>query len=127
MWMKTTVHIKSVEKLSNDTFFKVVITHEGETAHETLVAESMEELIKRPNIEITYDEDSTIEDVIDDLDMTDAEISDFETDGAFDVYVHKVRAKYGEITYDIEGELVGTYKTERGARNKALKVASKIR
>jgi len=131
--MKTTVHIKSIEVLGGDTFFKVEIFHNGEVVNETIVAETMEELIKRPNVEITYDEEfateegNTIEEIIYDLDMSDAEVSDFETDGKFDVYLHKVTAKHGEVSYNADGEFVGTYKTEKTANKKALQIANKIR
>lgn len=128
--MQNSAHIKSFEILGKDTFFNVEIAYNGEVSHEALIAEKMEELIKRGNIEVTYDEDfssedeTTIDQVIEHLNMTHAEVTDFETDGQFDVYLHKVVAKYGELSYDVTGQFVASYKTEKSANKKVIQITS---
>lgn len=130
--MKTIAHIHSVEVLSNETMFNVQVSKGGVTGMKSLTAVDMEKLIKGSNVEVTYNEDfarkddSTIDQIIDNLDMTHAEVTDFETDGEFDVYIHKVSANHGEVSYDGAGEFIGSYKTEKTANKKALKLANKI-
>ncbi|UGO50871.1 hypothetical protein PQE70_gp018 [Bacillus phage vB_BanS_Nate] len=126
----TTVYIKSFDTLVTDVFFQVEISHNGEIQYETMSPESLMELIKRPNVEVTYDEEfesgRSIDQMIDSVDMMYAEICNDDTDGEFDLYLHMVTAKYGEVTYDREGKFIRTYKTFKSAKNRALKLTNNI-
>lgn len=127
--MKTVAHINSVEVIKYETFFHVEMNND----EVTIAVNDMENLIKNPNIEVTYDEDfitkdeELIEQIIDNLRMDHAEVTDFETDGEYDVYLHKVTTRYGKVSYDIEGQYIGSWKTEKTAIKKALQVAPKIK
>lgn len=124
-----TLNIMSVEKLSNNYIFKVEIVANGEKKIDFLVDERLVEVI---NVfqEITYCEEfemasgETIEQALENIGLTYAEVAD--EDGEFDVYLHKVTVSYGEVVCDIEGKFVQTFKTEKAAHNKALKIAERI-
>uniref|UniRef100_A0AB39C7M8 Uncharacterized protein n=1 Tax=Bacillus phage KoopaTroopa TaxID=3234046 RepID=A0AB39C7M8_9CAUD len=128
---KSTVHIYRVDVIAGDTFYKVEINYDGHTQWETLCTESMQELIRRSNVEVTYDEefeteDFTIEQMLDQDNMSCVEICSDDTDGEYDVYFHKVTAKYGEVSYDADGEFIRTYKSFKSAQNRALKLSNNI-
>lgn len=126
---KSTAYIHRVDVIAGDVFYKVEINHKGEVQFETLCAESMQELIRRNDMEVSYNEefeteDFTIEQMLDQDNMSLVEID--EQEGEYDVYFHKVTVKYGEVEYDAEGEFIRTYKTEKGAVNRAKKFGCKI-
>ncbi|QIW89700.1 hypothetical protein PQE71_gp018 [Bacillus phage Izhevsk] len=128
---KSTVHIYAVFILGGDTFYKVEMPHEDYVQRETFCAESMGEIIRRSDIEVTYDEEFevgeiTIESMLDQDNLSCVEICSDDTDGEYDVYFHKVTAKYGEVTYDADGEFIKTYKRLKSAQSKALTLSNNI-
>jgi hypothetical protein len=124
-----TLHIMSVEKLSNNYIFKVEMYYNGENKIDFLVDERLVEVINMFQ-DITYCEEfematgETIEQALENIGLTYAEIADEGEE--FDVYLHKVTVSYGEVSCDIEGKFIQTFKTEKAAKNKALKIAERI-
>jgi len=120
---KTTVHVYRVDTICEDVIFRVEITHNGHTQWEGLDCEQMQSFIRKPNTEITYDEefeteDYNIEQKLEELHCV--EICSDDTDGEYDLYFHKVRARHGEVEYDGDGEFIRTYKSLKSAQKKAL-------
>lgn len=128
---KTTVHIYEVFVLGGDTFYKVEMSRGWDTQRETFCAESMSELVRRADVEMTYDEEFeteefTIEQMLDRDNLSCVEVCSDDTDGEYDVYYHKVKAKRGEVSYDADGDFIRTYKNLKSAQNRASKLSKYI-
>jgi hypothetical protein len=129
----TNIHINKVDQIAEDKFFHIEVSHKGETQHEIVAVETLQELITQENVEVTYDnefeteeEGETIEQAIDNAKLSRAEIDYIFEDEIYDIYYHEVRARHGEVTYDMGGEYIKTYKTEKAAVNNAKKLASTV-
>jgi hypothetical protein len=119
--MTNQITITKIETLSEDTFFTIEINTDQK---EIVSLETMKEIIKYPNNEVSYEEEleteegTTVDQLIDAVELEIAEDEDGLTGKpVFDIYKHKMRASFGEITYDVAGEYVKTFKTEKGAQN----------
>ena len=94
-----------------------------------MTGEAIAEIIKQGDLEITYDqafqmEDGlTIEQALDNLDLSYAEVNETEQD-EFDVYLHEVRVRNGLVGVDVSGKFINSYKKHNPARNKALKLVN---
>lgn len=122
--MQKTYHITEVQERDGKDIF---ITAEGSS----LTQEEVVALARTVNTEITYDEEFSrpgdllsIDQGIDRGVTTFIEVT--HDDGFWDVYTHEVKAKYGEVTYDFEGQFKKAYKTENGAMNYAKKLGGVI-
>lgn len=126
---KQTMTIKAVEVLAGDVFYKVegmaffpkTGSKELEFFTETYTHEQMTEVIKSAQFEIEYnDEFETEEGMTIEQALTVAPIQYFEIadeDGEYDVYTHVATVKYGEVSMDVQGEFLKTYKTLKGAES----------
>lgn len=124
MKMKNAIHIKEVQEREGKDVF---ITDTGSC----LTQEEVVALARTVNTEITYDEEFSrpgdmlsIDQGIDRGVTTFIEVT--HDDGFWDVYIHEVKSKYGEVTYDFEGQFKKAYKTENGAMNYAKKLGGVI-
>jgi len=107
-----TIEIIKVEEIEEDVFFTVEWVDEGTRRQEVIERATLIELAGK--VEILYNEyNEELESAIDNADITYIEIADEEDE--YDVYYHGVSVKYGEVTIDIEGDFVKTYKTYKGA------------
>lgn len=129
--MKNTFKIIGYHETCGDKFFTIAITNkEGETHtdiwSEVTVMEAARRLeAKNARFEIAEDEE-LINELSQLVYMEIAEETDSETEkDVFDVYIHKFSADE-VLEYNLEGEFIKTYKTEKAALNYAAKQKIKV-
>lgn len=123
--MKNTFKIIGFHETCGDKFFNVAITDKQGDTHTDLLSEvtlmKFAQAMERKNEKFEIDEEN--EELVNELSQLGfIEIAEEEEDGkeVFDVYVHKFFAD-DVLSYNVAGEYVKTYKTEKGARNFAAK------
>ena len=124
--MKNTFKIIGYDEFCGDKFFTVAITNqEGDTHTDRFCEVTLMKFAKameRKNAKFEIDEEN--EELVNELSqLAYIEISEEEEDEkeVFDVYIHKFIADEDVLDFNLEGEFLKTYKTEKGAMNFAKK------
>lgn len=130
----TNITITNVTELGGDFFFTIEWTDKGDFRSEEVCSETLQELlIYREDLEFSFDEEFEGEDGITIKQAIENNIVDgyatvaIEDDGQYDVYHHEIKVYGGDIEVNIEGEYIGSYKTEKAAMNKAKKIAAVVK
>ena len=126
--MKNTFKIIGFDEFCGDKFFTVAITNQDGDTHTDRFSEvtlmKFAQAMERKNASFEIDEEN--EELVNELSQLAyieiAEETDSETEkDVYDVYLHKFIADEDVLDYNLEGEYLKTYKTEKGAINFAKK------
>ena len=116
-----TINIESIANVDKEVIF------ESDTF--VMTGETIAELIKQGDAELTYNqafqmEDGlTIEQALDNLNLSYAEVNDSEFN-EFDVYLHEVKVRNGLVGVDVSGKFIHSYKSNNPAKKRALKLVN---
>jgi hypothetical protein len=121
--MKNTFKIIGYDEFCGDKFFTVAITDKEGLTHTDRFCEAtlinFARAMERKNAKFEIDEEN--EELVNELSqIAYIELSE-EEGNEFDVYIHKFNADEDVLEYDVAGEFLKTYKTEKGSRNFAKK------
>ena len=121
--MKNTFKIIGFDEFCGDKFFTVAITDKEGLTHTDRFCEAtlinFARAMERKNAKFEIDEEN--EELVNELSqIAYIELSE-EEGNEFDVYIHKFNVDEDVLEYDVAGEFLKTYKTEKGARNFAKK------
>lgn len=124
--MKNTFKIIGYDEFCGDKFFTVAITDQEGLTHTDRFCEvtliKFAKAMERKNAKFEIDEEN--EELVNELSqLAYIEISEEEEDEkeVFDIYIHKFIADEDVLDFNLEGEFLKTYKTEKGAMNFAKK------
>ena len=128
----TNIHVLNIIEIEAQDFYTVEIT-EGldvaETFTQTWGRQQLQDFISDDNIEVTYEEENEdLEDALKLLQVGYVEV-DVNADGSgeHDVYMHKVSFCSGEVSLDIHGKHIKTYKREKSAINFAESLGLRVK
>ena len=120
--MKNTFKIIGYDEFCGDKFFTVAITDQEGLTHTDRFCEvtliKFAKAMERKNAKFEIDEEN--EELVNELSqLAYIEISEEEEDEkeVFDIYIHKFIADEDVLDFNLEGEFLKTYKTEKGAMN----------
>ena len=123
--MKNTLKIVGYSETCGDKFFKIEITNKEGEMHTDIFSEAtLMEAARRIKGNFEIDEEN--EELVNELSqLAYIEIAE-DTDGetgkdVFDVYLHRFNADCDVLEYNLEGDYLKTYKSEKAARNFAAK------
>ena len=121
--MKNTFKIIGFDEFCGDKFFTVAITDKEGLTHTDRFCEAtlinFARAMERKNAKFEIDEEN--EELVNELSqLAYIELSE-EEGNEFDVYLHKFNVDEDILEYDVAGEFIKTYKTEKGAMNFAKK------
>lgn len=123
--MKNTFKIIGFHETCGDKFFNVAITDKNNDTHTDIFSEvtlmKFAQAMERKNASFEIDEEN--EELVNELSQLGfIEIVEEEEDGKeiFDIYLHKFFAD-DVLSYNVAGEYLKSYKTEKGAKNFAAK------
>jgi hypothetical protein len=123
--MKNTLKIVGYHETCGDKFFKIEITNKEGEMHTDIFSEvTLMEAARRikGNFEIDEENEELMNELSQLAFIEIAEDVDGETGkDVFDVYLHKFIADCDVLEYDLEGEYLKSYKSEKAARNFAAK------
>lgn len=130
--MKNTFKIIGYHETCGDKFFTIAITNkEGETHTDTWSEATVMEAAKRLERKNASFDIADDEELLNELSqLAYIEISE-ETDDEtgkeeFDLYIHKFNVDNEVLEFDIAGEFVKTYKSEKAALNFAAKQRTRV-
>jgi hypothetical protein len=124
--MKNTYKIIGYHETCGDKFFKIAITNQDGDTHTDIFSEvtlmKFAQAMERKNAKFEIDEEN--EELVNELSqLAYIEVVEDEEDEkpVFDIYIHKFIADEDVLEYDVAGEYLKSYKTEKGAMNFAKK------
>lgn len=125
--MKNTFKIIGYHETCGDKFFTIAITNkEGETHTDTWSEATVMEAAKRLERKNASFDIADDEELLNELSqLAYIEISE-EEGNEFDVYIHKFNVDNEVLEFDIAGEFLKTYKSEKAALNFAAKQRTRV-